>query len=923
MMSRLHSARESNGREVRSPAGRTFADDQELLIDALREVIAGAEGDGAIELHARTVELAMAARDGDAEAPGALAELAAELDGEEAELLVRTLVKWFELTNLAEDSERVRRIRAHEMRDEPAPRQGSVRDAIERLAASGATADDVRELLATAEIRLVLTAHPTEAKRRTTLAKLARIFGVLRDLDRGPIPESGAELARGRILGTVQELWGSDELRAASPTVIDEVRGGLAYFLSTIAGEIPVIYRDIESALARAFPGEEIEVPPLLTFGSWIGGDRDGNANVTPVVTRETLELMRTSCLRMLRERVAQLAGRLSFSERVVGESPDLVELLADLGQHFPDLAAELQTRNAEEPYRRACTLIAERLRVTRRRGPGGYESPAELLADLEVIRDALRRDSGGLAAAMDLQDTIRQVEVFGFHFARLDIRENADRHRAAVDEVLRAFGGCEDPAALGHDERVAVLRREIEGRRPLIPGDVSGLSDDARKTIELFRMLRRLHDEGHGGALQAFVISNAATPADVLDVMLLMKEARLVGVGGESALLRIAPLFEAGATLAAAPETMAALLDIPSYRKALQASGDVQEVMVGYSDSNKDAGYLASSWGVYRAQVGMAREIGARGASWIFFHGRGGAVGRGGGPTNVAIAALPPGTVGGRLKMTEQGEVLSSKYGVAPIAHRELELTTSAVLFSRLAELEGPSGEELEGFESALASMAEDAEAVYRELVHDDPDFVEFFQKVTPVDEVSRLQLGSRPAKRKPGGGIDQLRAIPWVFSWTQSRIILPAWFGLGTALERAREERGEELLRTMQREWPFFAAVLANAEMACAKADDGIARRYVELWDQEEPRERIWAVIEAELARTKAELRRISGEERLLDREPVLQASIQRRNPSVDPLSYVQIDLLRRLRAGEEDLGRVSLLAINGIAAGLRNTG
>ena len=908
--------------DVRSPAGRTFADDQDLLIGVLTEVIRDAEGDDALELHSRTVELATAARDGDTDAGGDLAALAAGLDEHRAELLVRSLTKWFELTNLAEDNERIRRIRAREIREEPAPRTGSVLDAIERLAAAEISADQMRDLLAAAEIRLVLTAHPTEARRRTTLGKLARIFGVLRDLDRGPLPASGTDFARDRLLGTVQELWGSDELRAVSPTVLDEVRAGLVYFLSTLADEVPIVYRDLEAAIAAAYPGEEIEVPPLLTFGSWIGGDRDGNPNVTPEVTREALELMRDQCLRLLTDQVGVLAGRVSLSERVVGANPGLSGLLADLNDRFPELAERLRGGNPEEPYRRAFSLIGERLRATRRLEEGGYGSPAELLADLVIIREALREDSGAFAAAGDLRDVIRQVEVFGFHFARLDIRENAERHRTAVDEVLVAMDVHDSPAELDEAARIELLSSEIASRRPLIPTDLSGFSDEVGQTIQLFRTLRELHDEGHGVALEAYVISHAESAADMLDVLLLMKEAGLTESGGESAMLRIVPLFESGETLERSPETMAQVLDVPVYRTALKATGDVQEVMVGYSDSNKDAGYLASSWAVYEAQMGMSQSIGDRDASWVFFHGRGGAVGRGGGPTNVAIGALPPGTVGGRLKMTEQGEVLASKYAVAPIAHRELELTTSAVLFSVTADRDGPSGERLQQFERTLAKMAVVAADAYRDLVHGDRDFIEFFETVTPVDEISRLQLGSRPAKRKADGGIESLRAIPWVFSWTQSRIILPAWFGLGTALESALESEGEESLRMMEQEWPFFAAVLSNAEMACAKADEGIASRYVQLWERDEPRERIWGVIEAELQRTKRELIRIREESRLLDREPVLQASIRRRNPYVDPLSYVQVELLRRLRAGE-DLGRVSLLAINGIAGGLRNTG
>ena len=381
-------------------------------------------------------------------------------------------------------------------------------------------------------------------------------------------------------------------------------------------------------------------------------------------------------------------------------------------------------------------------------------------------------------------------------------------------------------------------------------------------------------------------------------------------------------PLFEAGATLEAAPDTMAALLSTPEYREALGAVGDEQEIMIGYSDSNKDVGYLASAWAAYRAQARLAEVLSQRGVRWVFFHGRGGAVGRGGGPTNAAILALPAGTVGARLKMTEQGEVLAAKYAVAPIAHRELELSLGATLRSAA----GSGGERRSAYEAVLAEMAQASEAVYRRVVHEDPDFVAFFEAVTPVHEISRLRLGSRPARRGAAQGIEDLRAIPWVFSWTQSRIVLPAWLGLGTALHEARERHGVELLREMERDWPFFATLLSNAEMGCAKADPAIARRYAELWD--DPRSaRIYTPLIHELELTIAELLVVRDSQRLLDRDPVLRASIDRRNPFVDPLSFVQIELLRRLRLQQDDppeaLGRLSLLTINGIASGLRNTG
>jgi phosphoenolpyruvate carboxylase len=439
---------------------------------------------------------------------------------------------------------------------------------------------------------------------------------------------------------------------------------------------------------------------------------------------------------------------------------------------------------------------------------------------------------------------------------------------------------------------------------------------------VSTFRSLNELLRGEHAGAVETFIVSHTSGPADVLEVLLLMKESGLTRAGGEGAVLRIAPLFEAGETLRDAAHTMGALLDQPVYRAALRAMGDEQEVMIGYSDSNKDAGYVTAGWATYRAQIAVSDLLRSRGVSWRFFHGRGGALGRGGGPANTAILSQPPGTVAGRLKMTEQGEVLSAKYSLRDIAHRELELTASAVLVGSLAR---HPAEELGRYHAVMALMAERSSEVYRGLVYGDTDFSAFFHAVTPVDQISQLRLGSRPARRKESTAIEDFRAIPWVFSWTQARIVLPAWYGLGSALDAAIGEHGIELLREMQREWPFFSALLANAEMALAKADLAIGRRYAELCVDSAVRERIWNHIETEFELTRRTLLEIGGGSRLLDSEPVLQASIDRRNPYVDPLSFVQVELLRRARAGErgEELPRAAFLVINGIASGLRNTG
>ena len=906
---------------------RDLEADLELLGASLDEVCRAGGAGEILGLRSRAVELAQRARAGDGEAGDALARMIAELDLERIELLIRSLTRWFQLINLAEDNERVRRIRAREAREWPAPRRGSIDDAVNEIVKRGVGPEALRDLLGQAEIRLVMTAHPTEARRRTTIDKQARIFHELRALDEQLGRD--AESAQDRIRATVQELWGSDELRAISPTVLEEVRGGLVHFTSTLVDVVPRVYRELDRALRDAYPGAQIEVPPLLRFGSWIGGDRDGNPFVTPETTERTLALLREQCLRFLETRLEMLSGRLSFSDLIAAPAPGLEGILQRGEQRFPALARRLAELNPDEPYRRAVTFLRERIRATASGDPGAYAGADELLADLRSIEHSLIADGGAFSAAGDLRDVIRQVEVFGFHFATLDVRQHVKVHRAALAEVFATLGIHPEYASLTEPERAAILVAHINERRPLIPADISGFSDATREAIETFRMIRRVLDGPHRGAIDAYIISGNEGPSDVLEALLLMKEASLAAAGGVGARLRIVPLFEAGATLAAAAQTLETLLATPPYREALRAVGDHQEIMIGYSDSNKDVGYVASGWGTYSAQRRIAEVLKRHDVSWIFFHGRGGSIGRGGGPTNGAILALPPGTVDGRLKMTEQGEVLTAKYSVGEIAHRELELTTSATLLaSAVALIAGTAPVEQphpELYEQVVDEMARTSEAVYRRLVHEDPDFVEFFLNVTPVEEVSRLRLGSRPARRQAAGGIDDLRAIPWVFAWTQSRIVLPAWLGLGTALREARERHGLETLQAMAAEWPFFGALISNAEMGCSKADPGIARRYVALWDDVNARDRIWGALDAELELTRAELVTVRGGSRLLDSEPVLQSSIDRRNPYVDPLSFIQIELLRRRRRGDGDdaLTRLSLLVINGIASGLRNTG
>ena len=896
-----------------NPGSRTLHDDIGLLGGLLGEVIQEQEAAQAFALEERVRTLAKARRAGDESAGEDLADLVAGLSIDEATVLVRAFTSYFRLVNLSEDNERIRRVRARERREAPTPRRGSLREAIGIIAARGTSAADLRELLAQADIRLVLTAHPTEAARRTTVAKLTRAFAEIRLLDERTVEAEELAYTRTRLASTIQELWSSDAIRAVSPTPLDEVRTGLVYFHSTLLLGVPRLYRELEDAIEDAYPGAGIVVPPLLSFGSWIGGDRDGNPNVTPAVTLEALGLMRRTALDALGRRVGLLAERVSLSSLVAGRAPLLEPALKAGAERFPQLAGELARRNPEEPYRRFFALARERLRATRAGEPEGYGDAAELLADLRLAESALREQRADRIAAGDLHDVIRQVEVFGFHVARLDVREHAVRHRQAVSELLARRGDAAGYEELDEADRQVVLARALADPAPLMPADPSSLSPVTKEVAGTLTMLRDALSGGYRDALGSYVISGATAPSDVLEVLLLTRDAPLP----------IVPLFEFGRSLREAATTMATLFEQPAYRAALRSWGMQQEVMIGYSDSNKDVGYLASTWGVHQAQTELADVMRAHAVRFIFFHGRGGALGRGGGPANVAILSQPPGTVDGRIKLTEQGEVVSAKYSTPEIAHRELELVAGAALVSRL--LPQPSAERLRTFEEVLERMACRSRDVYRELVYEQPGFGRFFEQATPIEEVARLRLGSRPARRGGSRQITELRAIPWVFSWTQTRIILPGWYGLGSALAQARDEAGLELLQAMDRDWPFFAAMLSNAEMGLAKADLTIGERYAALVEDEGLREAVWAPIRAEYERTRELVLAVTGQARLLDRTPVLQRSIERRNPYVDPLSFIQVELLRRLRGGDasETLTRAMLLTINGIAGGLRNTG
>ena len=927
-------------------------------------------------------------------------ELIASLDTGQAYQVAKAFTLYFQLVNLAEQREIVRVNRSRDAQRGSTPRPESVREAVLGLSQAGVSAEDMARLISGLNIQLVFTAHPTEARRRTVSDKLYRILELLHWLDAEISPVEMKRLQL-KLAAVIEALWQTDEVRHERPDVMDEVRTGLVYFDRTLYRAIPAIYRDLEDALAEAYPGASFQIPVFLEFGSWIGGDRDGNPRVTLEDTAQTLRLHRELILTRYIDSVKELLDKLSESDVIVPVSRRLLESLEEDAERMPALARGLQERNPREPYRRKASFILARLRATLRetsrltwsevdvvprpepdsaavpQSPA-YASADEFVADLETIRDSLAANNGRRMARELVDPILWSVRVFGFHLARLDLREHRDQHEAALAEVFAT--ACPDMApyqSLPEPEKVRLLERELNSRRPLVVWE-RRYTDATSRTLRLFRLARwALHAFGPD-TLGTYIISMTRGVSDALGTLLLAKEAGLFGLdegGTVRSGLDVVPLFETIQDLRDAPNVMQTLLRMPVYRAHLRARGNLQEVMLGYSDSNKDGGYLAANWELHVAQRGIADAVHQEGVELRLFHGRGGTIGRGGGPTNSAILAQPPGTVHGKIKITEQGEVISSKYFDVDIARRNLEQVVNAVVLvsardacqqgtsnkgmpHRHAELratidvrdrEQAAAPEVEGsplspqqcepeaqWHQVMDEIAANARSSYRRLVYEEPEFARFFRQATPIDELSYLNIGSRPPARGDARTIADLRAIPWVFAWMQSRFTLPGWYGLGTALWEylTRGEDNLPRLRRMYREWPFLRTTLDNAQMSLAKADMHIAELYAGLVEDRELAQRIFTLIESEYAVSRAMVLVVTEQEELLDNAPVLQRSIRLRNPYVDPLSYIQVELLRRLRGLERNsagadvalraaTARGVLLTVNGVAAGMRNTG
>lgn len=913
--------------------------------DVLGRVIRDQARDEMFDLEEHVRALAKEVRAGERpEAAADLRAVAAGLTVPDARDLLRAFSAYFALVNLAEQLQRGWVLRDRARAGAGEPRVESIAAAVADLAAAGVTAEAVQAWLDRAAVVPVFTAHPTEARRRTTLERMRRIADVAeRYQGLGVLPEENDEISR-QVEEEVVALWQSDDVRAARPTVLDEVQSGLYYFEAGLFDVVPRLYRDLDRALAVSYPGHRFHVPPLLRFGSWIGGDRDGNPFVTPDVTIEAARRLRLAAVRRHLATLDDLGRRLSQSTREIEVSDELLASLADGDARDPALAAECARRFPFEPYRRKCLQIRAKLDRARAHAeafrpalvrdhappadPSRYHHRAEILADLAILDRSLRAHGGAAIASGALADAVREIEVFGLSVATLDIRQHAGRHAAAVAEILAAAGVCADYLTLPEQDRAAVLSRALADPRPLIPARPA-CSPEAREVIDTFRAAQAIVEELSPGAVDKVIISMTRGASDVLAALLLAREAGLYRPAEGESLVDIVPLFETGADLAAASNVLSACFADPSYTDHLKLRGGMQEVMLGYSDSNKDAGFVAANWALYRAQRDLSAAGARAGISVSFFHGRGGSIGRGGGPANQAILAQPPGTVGSRIRLTEQGEVIADRYGLPALAHRHLEQLLNAVL---RAGLLGAAGAPEPSWERAMDRLAELSRDRYRALVYDDPRFVEYFRAATPIAEIGRLNLGSRPQSRRPSGRIEDLRAIPWVFAWMQSRHTLPGWYGLGFALDElcAEERSALTLLREMYDAWPFFRTMLESAQMILGKSDLHIAARYAELCADRDLGHAVFGRIEAEHDRAIQMICAVARAAEILDYAPVLKRAIALRNPYIDPMSYIQVELLSRLRktpppppADRGALEDAIMLSISGIAAGLKNTG
>jgi phosphoenolpyruvate carboxylase len=859
--------------------------------------------------------------------------------------LARAFSTYFHLANITEQVHRAR-----DLRRRRAAQGGWLDQAAKMIAERGVPAEEIASVARRLAVRPVFTAHPTEAARRSILSKLRAVADELDTETANAILYGASDEgpANRRLAELLDLMWQTDELRLDRPDPTDEARNAIYYLRDLYAEAAPQVLDDLADTL-RTLGVETSPTSRPLTFGTWIGGDRDGNPFVTPQVTGEVLRIQHEHGIAATEAAMDHLITEVSVSRRLRGVSLDLsASLAADLDA-LPEVAPRFRRVNAEEPYRLKARCVKAKLANTRerlRRGtphvPGrDYRGSAELISDLELLRASLARNAGQLTAVGRLASTIRTVSAFGLHLATMDVREHAEKHHEVLTQLYAAVGEVSDYPSLSRLERTKLLADELTGRRPLSTLDTP-LTESARKTFDVFTTIREAQDRFGGEVIESYIISMTLGVDDVLAAVVLAREAGLVDVHSGRARIGFVPLLETPAELNAGGELLDELLSLPAYRALVAARGDVQEVMLGYSDSNKEAGITTSQWSIHRAQRAL-RDVAARhGVHLRLFHGRGGTVGRGGGPTHEAILAQPYGTLDGAIKVTEQGEVISDKYTLPALARENLELTMAAVLQATLLHTAPRQpAEMLERWDAAMDVVSDSAFRSYRALV-ENPDLPAYFWASTPTELLGALNIGSRPAKRpNTGAGLGGLRAIPWVFGWTQTRQIVPGWFGVGSGLAAAREAGLEDVLAEMHRNWHFFRTFLSNVEMMLTKTDLSIARRYVETLVPKNLHP-IFATIEQEYELTKREVLAVTASPALLENSPVLQRTLAVRDTYLEPLHHLQVALLRQYRdsgaAGRAvatapggrrapndgtALERALLTTVNGIAAGMRNTG
>ncbi|HVU49504.1 MAG TPA: phosphoenolpyruvate carboxylase [Polyangia bacterium] len=854
------------------------------------------------------------------------------LGQDDATNVVRAFSYFHHLANVAEDVHHDRVRRAHEARRAP-PGAGSLAFARARLRAANVPPRRIQAFFEQARVEPVLTAHPTEVQRKSILDRQRAIRAGLAALPRGGADGVIDEAIDEELRREVLVLWKTNELRAEKPTVIDEIENGLGYFRGTFLEIVPRLYGDVEDG----FPAAE-RPPPFLRVASWMGGDRDGNPHVTHAVTGRALELQAQVAFDHYLREIHALGSELSLAAKYSADS----EELDALGARSPDRAASRR----DEPFRRALTGIYARVAATAKRlapevlvphtavGPAApYAAPEELGADLDIIHNALVGAGCGRLAAGRLRLLRRAVEVFGFHLASLDIRQHSEVHARVVHELTRRATGVDVYEGLDEGERQKLLLRELVPARPLVSPHVE-YGPETAESLATLRTVASLHGRYGARAVPNYVISMTAGPSDVLEVALLLKEAGLLVPGEEPrSAVNIIPLFETIEDLRACGGIMHALFSLPYYRQLLESRGDLQEVMLGYSDSNKDGGFLTSNWELYKAERALVDVFAKHGVRLRLFHGRGGTVGRGGGPSYHAVLAQPRGSVNGQLRLTEQGEVIASKYADPAVGRVNLATLIAATMEATLV---GPHDEavdvedgEDELFSDTLETLSAHAFRAYRALVYETPGFIRYFREATPINEIGDLNIGSRPASRKTTDRIEDLRAIPWVFSWGQCRQSLPGYYGFGSAVRAfLSKDRAARLglLRAMYKRWPFFGTLVDKLEMVLSKTDMGIGARYAGLVRDRRLRDLVWKRIEREHDDTLGAVFAITGAKALLQGNVSLAHSLRNRTPYIDPLNHLQVELLRRLRAGRGDadeIRRAVHLTINGVAAGLRNSG